>query len=690
MPKGMKHARRRPERRGSGASSSEQRTAPRSRAAIYWILAIGLAATAVYLGAVGNDFVLDDTRLIRDNPRIRSLANVPSFFASSYWEVEGPQALYRPLVLATYAANYAVHGLSSDGYTAVNIALHAAVSILLFVLVRGMAGSLTAAGVTGLAFAVHPVHTEAVAGISGRPELLAAFFFLLVLHFHQLAPGAGHQLAPGAGHRIAPGAGHRLAPGVGRNAVGYRAGVLACFACALLSKESAITLLLVLPIMDALVPATGRDGRPVTPRARIVTDYLPVILVALVYLALRRSVLGGLTISEGLIAPLDNPMVAAMTTPLGDRMGATPAQAIMTAFAVVVEYARLLFYPARLSPDYSYNQIPLVTSALDGRFISGVMLAAACAAGVALLWRRSPIAAFGLAFLALTFSIVSNFVVTIGTICAERLIYLPSAGVLIALGIGADRLATTSARRRLAYGALAALMIVASTRTWTRNRDWKNELTLWSAAIEVAPGSARVQSEYGRLLMGLAEDAARTGRTADAQSLFATAQAHFETALKIYPSYSLPMDGLAMIHSLHERFDEAGAMYERALKVWPGNFASLTNWGSLLWERSKRSASRALALRAEGKGAEADALAREADGTSRQALEKIDRAIAMQPSYAHAHLVRAQILDAYVGDSMSAIAAFEEVLRLMPNHAERAAIEHELERLKAKERRGIR
>ena len=167
-----------------------------------------------------------------------------------------------------------------------------------------------------------------------------------------------------------------------------------------------------------------------------------------------------------------------------------------------------------------------------------------------MLWRRSPVAAFGLAFLTLTFSVVGNFVITIGTICAERLMYLPSAGALIAAGVGAGRLTgTVPARRRLAYVVVTVLIVLGAARTWTRNRDWKNDLALWSAAVEVAPGSARVQTEYGRSLMGLAEDAAQAGRAADAERLYATAQAHYEIALKIYPSYALP-DGWSCDHPL--------------------------------------------------------------------------------------------------------------------------------------------
>ena len=639
-----------------GAASRENLDVGRSNAAFYWALAVGVSAVLCYVNAVGNDFVLDDTRLIRDNLRIRSLANVANLFATSYWDVAGPQALYRPLVLVSYAINYAINGLSPGGYTVVNIALHAGVSLLLFALVRAIGGSLFVAGAAGIAFAVHPVHTEAVAGISGRPELLASVFFLLAMHLHRLAPGARN------------------------TSLAYRAGTLACFAGALLSKESAITLILILPVMDALFPAKGIEGQP---GARIVTGYLPLAGVAVAYLLVRRAVLGSITISESAIAPLDNPLVPITDDPFGGRMGATAAESVMTAFAVVVEYARLLVWPARLTPDYSYNQIPLVTSTLDGRFLGGVALVAVCVVAVALLWRRNRIAAFGLAFLALTFSIVSNFLITIGTICAERLMYLPSAGALIAAAVGLERLAGSAmARRRLVAGAIAILIVLGAVRTLTRNRDWNNEVTLWSAAVQAAPRSARVQSEYGRILMAQAENLAEAGRTADAEELYSGAQSHFETALNIYPSYSPAIEGLAMIHSLHGRFDEAIVLYERAVQAWPGNFAALTNWGSALWERARRTGARAPALHEQGRIAAANELIREADAGSQKALEKIDRAIAMMPSYAHAHLIRAQILDTYASDRAGAIAEFEEVLRLMPNHPQRALVESELQRLR--------
>ena len=407
-------------------------------------------------------------------------------------------------------------------------------------------------------------------------------------------------------------------------------------------------------------------------------------LVAAAYLVIRHAVLGSITISEAAISPLDNPLVPISTMALGERLGATASQALMTPFAVVVEYARLLVWPVRLSPDYSYNQIPLVTSAVDVRFIGGLAIVACCVYGIVALWRRHPLAAFGLAFLAATFSVVSNVVITIGTICAERLMYLPSAGFLIAAAAAVERATEAKPdRRRAVYGAVAILCVLGAVRTWTRNPDWKDERALWSSAIATAPDSARVQSEYGRVLMTLAESEAPAGRT-EAEQHYTEAQKHFERALAIYPSYPPPMDGLATIFGEHQRYDEALVLFERAVKAWPaGSFTSLTNWAGLLWDRSSRETRQAAALREQGRSAEADALGARADAGFRQAIEIVDRAIALNRSYAHAHLIRALLLDGYLHDAPGAIAEFEEVLRLAPAHPQRPDIERELARLRA-------
>jgi tetratricopeptide (TPR) repeat protein len=99
---------------------------------------------------------------------------------------------------------------------------------------------------------------------------------------------------------------------------------------------------------------------------------------------------------------------------------------------------------------------------------------------------------------------------------------------------------------------------------------------------------------------------------------------------------------------------------------------------------------RAAALREQGSLAESEALVREADAGFREGLEKVERAISMMPTYAHARLLRATMLESYVGDREGAIAEYEEVLRLMPNHPQRAAIEAGIARLRSQAPGGAR
>ena len=430
--------------------------AARSRAGVphgdLWALAVGLSAVIVYLNAFGNDFVLDDTRSFATT----SASDRSRTFRTLRLVVLGPSG-------AGAVPSAGARHLRGElrGARPVDLRLHRRQHrtargrvALCFALVRGIGGSLFAAGVAGIAFAVHPVHTEAVTGISGRPELLAAFFFSLAMHFHRLRAGAGAV------------------------AIGYRVGMLACFACALLSKESAMTLLLVLPADGrARAGARTQAGRPRDRASRIVTDYLPLVAVAIAYLVVRRAVLGGVVIAE------DVDRAARQSAGAGhDDAARREARRDRRAGADDrvcggAEYARLLVWPARLSPDYSYNQIPLVTSALDVRFLTGV----AIARGVHRRDRRAvapqPVAAFGLALLALTFSIVSNFV-DHDRDDLRRAADVPAKCGRLSSRPRGRRLTTVWRQRRRRHrvrGVASSLVLLGGARTWTRNRDWKNE-----------------------------------------------------------------------------------------------------------------------------------------------------------------------------------------------------------------------
>src|SRR5512139_3639729 len=226
------------------------------RVAARWPLAVAAAAALAAAPAVRNGFALDDVAQVRDNPAIRSLANVPTLFTRPYWDLPGEQhGLYRPVTVASFAVNRAATGEAPAGYHAGNVALHALVAALAWFAFRRAGTRYGTAFFGGLLFATHAVHVEAFANVTGRAELLAA---------------AG-VLAAWIAHRK------------GRSALAAGLWLLA-----VLSKESAILAPALFALDDALRPEGERPRRA-----------WPAYAVALgAALALRWNALGGLRGAE--------------------------------------------------------------------------------------------------------------------------------------------------------------------------------------------------------------------------------------------------------------------------------------------------------------------------------------------------------------------------------------------------------
>ncbi|MFQ5668688.1 MAG: hypothetical protein ACE5I7_19980, partial [Candidatus Binatia bacterium] len=220
---------------GAPAGGTAVRAPVHQAGLLLLVLLVVLVAVAVYLNAIPDGFVFDD-KLIQRDPRIHLQTSFWTIFVTDYWyKYIGTSAdLYRPLTIASYALNYAVAGLSSPAFHAVNILLHALVCALLVVLLDALVRDRALAVVSALLFATHPIHTEAVTGIVGRAEILTALFLLAALYLHV----RGYTLW-----------------GQGR-AVWLPVALLAYF-CALLSKETAI----VGPGLLLVVEYTGRARR---------------------------------------------------------------------------------------------------------------------------------------------------------------------------------------------------------------------------------------------------------------------------------------------------------------------------------------------------------------------------------------------------------------------------------------------
>src|SRR5262245_17235890 len=150
-----------------------------------------LLGALCYLNTLGNGFAYDDNSIVRLNPLIHSLGDWRSIWLRDWWYSQGEQGggltdpsrdrLYRPLTTFSFALNYAVHGLHPAGFHAVNVALHAGVCALVWLLGRRLFDDLNVASIAAVIFAVHPIHAEPVAGLVGRAEILATLFMLLGL-----------------------------------------------------------------------------------------------------------------------------------------------------------------------------------------------------------------------------------------------------------------------------------------------------------------------------------------------------------------------------------------------------------------------------------------------------------------------------------------------------------------------------
>ncbi len=401
-----------------------------------------LAAALVFCNSLGNGFVSDDLHTILRHPHIKDPSHVPQIFTSGHYEGKGG---YRPLVTLSYALNYWAGGASPFGYHVINVLLHALNSALFFLICRVFFAAPFTALAAALLFAVHPAHGEAVAWTSGRAELLGALFFLSAW----------------------------LAYLRNRSVMS-----LLFFVAALLCKENTLLLPAVLFLSD-LHQRRVRDGWK---------KYILYVSVIAAYLVVRDSIYRfPLLRSVAKISFIDNPLVTG-----------TLMERLCTATRILGDYVLAMFWPFRLAPDYSFNQIHVtaVVPVLALVLIGAAVIAAACS------FRKQGIAWVGVLLFFILISPVSNVLTIIGTIKADRFLYLPSLGFCVV----AAAILARSGRYAVAITALIAL--ACSAQTLVRNSIWHDERSLWTEAVARSPNSAKAQYNVGVQQLKAGENAA--------------------------------------------------------------------------------------------------------------------------------------------------------------------------------------
>jgi tetratricopeptide (TPR) repeat protein len=501
---------------------------------------VALLAACVYALALRNGFAVDDESIIWRNPVVHGLGNPRELLLGPWWQKSGE--LYRPVTLASFALDWAVSGGSTAWMHAVNVALHALVSVLVAVLVARLGGGRWPAVLAGALFAVHPLHVEAVAGLVGRAEVLAALFVLLAC----LVYLGGAPRAPG---RIAA--------------------VSALYLAGLGSKEIAVTLPALLLVVDALA---GRGERR-SARALLARN-LP-LLAALagtlaLYLLLRVRANGGVL---GV-----SPVSYLQDLPAGRRLA--------TAVGLWPEYVRLLFWPRDLAAEWGPGALDVVGWGSPRPWL-GLALGIAAAAAAWASWRRERWTAAAVAWFAAAVLPVSHLLFTAGTMLAERNLYLPSVGLVFLLPPLAARWALERRPARLAAaGAFALLLALGGWWTWRRTPVWRSSETVFAALVREHPRLWWVEWKAGAIL-------ARRGRGEEALRWYLPALRKTR-----YNDISLCLDYVLVLRTLG-RYGEGEPVLRRLVARYPNSVPPVVDLASLRIEQGRYAEAVALLDRAE-------------------------------------------------------------------------------------------
>jgi Flp pilus assembly protein TadD len=601
------------------------------------MLAAALLAALLYTGALGGPFLYDDVVEIEENPRVHDLARIPELVTTDFWDAgKGRNPLYRPLTAVTMTLLWALGGGNPFVHHLANLLLHAAASALVVAVALSLTGRLAAAIIAGMLFAAHPVHTEAVAWISGLAELLSSVCVL------------GAWLA------------HRK---------GRLPWAAALLALGLFSKEGAVVFVALALIGDLL------GGGRAAPRWRAYAVYATVTAA---YLLVRLAVLGHLVggMSQG--PPMLNPL---REIPAWDRM--------LSAVVVTGHAVRQSVAPARLCLDYGYNMIPAARSLADPRVLGwlAVLAAGLAAAGVA-AWRGGPrarAAGAGAFILLVSFAPASNFFFPGISTFAERNLYLPVLGACLAIAALLD--AGPGWPRRAGIAAALVLVAAGGAATWARHPEFSSKLALFSGAARACPDSARARTfhavalrESGRVDEAIAE--ARLGVAIaphynDARSELGTgllmagdlagAERELAEALRLNAEDREARGNLSSLYAQTGRLAEALALSAEAVRMVPDDPEVVNNHASNPLDAGRVEEARALFERLSrdepasphGPNGLGALLAR--DGRWAEAAPRFEEALRRKPGDLNATLNLAQALSRS-GDAAAGLAVLDRAL----------------------------
>jgi tetratricopeptide (TPR) repeat protein len=487
------------------------KASPESQREIVTFLVLSVLAFLPYANTLLNTFVYDDYFQVVENPYVHSFRYLREIFATSVWSFQGANGItnyYRPLMSFGYLLFYQIAGAVPISFHIASVALNVVVVLLVFSVVRRLSGQRVGLIAAGL-FALHPLHTESVAWVAGVTDLELSLFYLLTFLFYLRLP------EPEKGYV-------------------WRAAMCGSFALALLSKEQAMTL----PVLVTLFEHFYRDDRATTSVREKVSRYGPLWALAALYLVVRGILLGG---------------VASIVT----RAGLSWYEVALSAISLLGSYLRKLIWPAHLSSYYVFHKSSHLT---DRNVLLALAGLALCVIVFVLLWRHAHLLSFALIMIFLPLGPVLNAKWMPASVFAERYLYLPSIGFCWLVAWAAVTLWSTDLPAffrpvsRAVPLMLIAVAFLYAVKTVARNRDWRTGESLFLKTLEQGDASL-IRNNLGAVYF---DNGNLNG-----------AEREWLQALAAGPNNALALDNLALLRQRQQRFAESLDYSWRALRAQP-------------------------------------------------------------------------------------------------------------------------
>lgn len=423
-------------------------------------VALGILTLLAYSNSFNAGFVKDSKFIILDDSRVHQATseNIDLIFHHTYWWPQIETGLYRPVTTFSYLLNYAILGGGDqpEGYHWINFLLHFVNVLLVYALCLRLLRKFWLAVFVAALWAVHPVLAESVTNIVGRADLLAGLAVLsgLLMYLKSTDHADWRRYV-------------------------WLVGLMAVTAMGVFSKESAVAILGVIVLYEITFWKERRQ------LAGLGLGCAAVGIPIFAMLYERTKVLAA---AAPAVHPfLDNPLY-----------GASFLKARLTAIATIARYLWIFVWPANLSSDYSYSQIPVASGTLRDYIAWSVVLALVVIC--AFQFRKNRLYFFFGAFAFVTFVPTSNLLFLAGTIMAERFLYLPSVGLAACAVMAIFNAAERFRLRTLAPITLCILVAGFGIRTWVRNVDWHDELGMAEASVRTSPNSFRTHITLAGLL----------------------------------------------------------------------------------------------------------------------------------------------------------------------------------------------